>query len=406
MESIFEGFSAYYLKDLSMKVSRGMTENALKGKFNGGTPTFGYYVDENKQIQLDPERAPIVSDIFNHYASGVGAKTILNDLLMQGVKNSQGKEPTYSFIINILKNRRYLGEYRYGETVVENALHPIIDINTFEKCQRKLNANKQRPAHFKTVDDKFLLTGKVYCGVCGSTMNGVSGTSSTGAKHRYYRCHTAQKHKTCKLKRISKNFVEDVVLNYTSQALNDDKIVEQIVTVCYDLQSVGSATLSELEKELKRTQKEIGNVMSAIKQGIITATTKETLLQLEQEKENLEINIARESIEKPVLSKEDIELWILKYGRRNLENIEDKQIFIDTFLNCVYLYEDKMVILLNYKDGEIALTFDEVTEILAQKENSDNRKDYQSSPLKAFGDPPATRTRDPLLKRQMLYRLS
>ena len=41
MESIFEGFSVYYLKDLSMKVSRGMTENALKGKFNGGSVTFG-----------------------------------------------------------------------------------------------------------------------------------------------------------------------------------------------------------------------------------------------------------------------------------------------------------------------------------------------------------------------------
>ena len=41
MESIFEGFSAYYIKDLSMKVSRGMTENTLKGKYNGGNPTFG-----------------------------------------------------------------------------------------------------------------------------------------------------------------------------------------------------------------------------------------------------------------------------------------------------------------------------------------------------------------------------
>ena len=48
MESIFEGFSVYYLKDLSMKVSSGMTENTLKGKFNGGNPTFGYYIDEDK----------------------------------------------------------------------------------------------------------------------------------------------------------------------------------------------------------------------------------------------------------------------------------------------------------------------------------------------------------------------
>ena len=35
MESIFEGFSVYYINDLSMKVSRGMTENVLNGKFNG-----------------------------------------------------------------------------------------------------------------------------------------------------------------------------------------------------------------------------------------------------------------------------------------------------------------------------------------------------------------------------------
>ena len=131
--------------------------------------------------------------------------------------------------------------------------------------------------------------------------------------------------------------------------------------------------------------------MNAIKQGIITATTKETLLNLEQEKENLEINIAKESIEKPVISKEDIKLWISKYAIMNLEDNRDRQMFISTFLNSVYLYEDKMVILLNYKDGEIALTFDEVTEMLEQKENSDNQSGYQSSPLKVFGGPSGTR---------------
>ena len=64
MESIFEGFSVYYIKDLSMKVSRGMTENVLNGKFNGGALTFGYRIDENKHFQPDPEKAPIVQDIF------------------------------------------------------------------------------------------------------------------------------------------------------------------------------------------------------------------------------------------------------------------------------------------------------------------------------------------------------
>ena len=103
MESIFEGFSAYYIKDLSMKVSRGMTENTLKGKFNGGGMTFGYMIDENKHFQPDPVHAPIVSDIFTRYASGEPIKSILATLKEQGVKTNHNKYPEYGFIANLLK---------------------------------------------------------------------------------------------------------------------------------------------------------------------------------------------------------------------------------------------------------------------------------------------------------------
>ena len=54
MESIFEGFSEYYVKDLSQKTGRGMTENALKGTFNGGTITYGYIIDKDKHFRKDP----------------------------------------------------------------------------------------------------------------------------------------------------------------------------------------------------------------------------------------------------------------------------------------------------------------------------------------------------------------
>lgn len=58
MESIFEGFSEYYIKDLAQKTSRGMTENTLKGKFNGGRVTFGYMIDDGKNFKKDPVTAP------------------------------------------------------------------------------------------------------------------------------------------------------------------------------------------------------------------------------------------------------------------------------------------------------------------------------------------------------------
>ena len=54
MESIFEGFSVYYLKDLSMKTSRGMTENVLKGRYNGGGVTYGISLTRTSNSSLTP----------------------------------------------------------------------------------------------------------------------------------------------------------------------------------------------------------------------------------------------------------------------------------------------------------------------------------------------------------------
>ena len=92
--------------------------------------------------------------------------------------------------------------------------------------------------------------------------------------------------------------------------------------------------------------------MNAIKQGIITPTTKETLLKLEQDKETLVINIAKERIERPILTKEQIKFWICGFESTDLDDISEKQRLIYTFVNGVYVYTDKMVITFNYEDGD------------------------------------------------------
>ena len=52
LESVLEGYAEYYSADLSEKVVRGMTENALKSKYNGGTLPIGYISEQ--YFQLDP----------------------------------------------------------------------------------------------------------------------------------------------------------------------------------------------------------------------------------------------------------------------------------------------------------------------------------------------------------------
>ena len=71
---------------------------------------------------------------------------------------------------------------------------------------------------------------------------------------------------------------------------------------------------------------------------------------------------------------------------------------IDVFVNSVYVYDDKMVIFFNYKDGEKLVDFESAKE--KTNPNPDNHKDYQSSSLSVIGGPSGTRTPDrPVMSR-------
>ena len=48
LESMLEGMAEYYSAELSEKVVRGLTENALKCKYNGGTLPIGYVIDSEQ----------------------------------------------------------------------------------------------------------------------------------------------------------------------------------------------------------------------------------------------------------------------------------------------------------------------------------------------------------------------
>ena len=92
MESMLEGMAEYYSAELSVKVIRGHTENALKCKYNGGTPTFGYQIDADRYYQLNPVTAPVVLDIFKMYDSGSTMKQICDHLNELGVTSVSGKK--------------------------------------------------------------------------------------------------------------------------------------------------------------------------------------------------------------------------------------------------------------------------------------------------------------------------
>ena len=117
LESVLEGYAEYYSADLSEKVVRGMTENALKGIYNGGTIPFGYMIDETRHYQRDPLLAPYVEQTFQKYADGATMTDLRDGLKAHNIKNSMGGEMSYNTIQRMLSNRRYIGELRLRDVV-------------------------------------------------------------------------------------------------------------------------------------------------------------------------------------------------------------------------------------------------------------------------------------------------
>lgn len=178
LESLLEGMAEYYSAELAEKVIRGHTENALKCKYNGGTPTFGYTIDSDRHYQIDPRTAPVVLEMFTRYDNGATMKEIRDYLNETGVTTVRGKAIDLNFVAVILHNRKFLGEYKYREIVIPNGIPAIVPQDLFDRVQDKLAKNKKAPARHKAEDD-YLLTTKLFCGTCGAMMVGESGTSST-----------------------------------------------------------------------------------------------------------------------------------------------------------------------------------------------------------------------------------
>lgn len=146
LESLLEGMAEYYSAELAEKVLRGMKENAYNCKFNGGTIPYGYYVDDEKHLQIESKTAMIVREVFELYDNGMTMKEITDTLNRKGLRNRKGNPFTISVVSKMLTNRRYIGEYKFKEIVVEDGIPAIISKNLFESVNKKLEANRKKPA--------------------------------------------------------------------------------------------------------------------------------------------------------------------------------------------------------------------------------------------------------------------
>ena len=277
LESMLEGWAEYYSVDLSEKIGRGLTENALKGKMNGGGLTFGYRM-KDQRLEIDEATAPVVVEIFTRYADGERMTDIAKDLTRRGIRTTQGNKITLNVVHYLLKNRRYIGEYKFRDMIIPDAIPPIVSEELFNRVQEIMARNQKAPAMRKAEDD-YILTTRLFCGKCGTFMVGESGKSHTGTVHRYYKCSHAKRKMGCDKKPVKKDWIEDAVIHYIMKIVMDDELIDHIADAILIILAQESSKLPQLNARLKEIETGIQNMLNAIQQGILTPSTKESLHQ-------------------------------------------------------------------------------------------------------------------------------
>lgn len=359
LESLLEGYAEFYSVELSEKIHRGQKENALKGLNNGGGIPLGYVLGSDKRLAVDPVTAPVVLEIFTRYAQGETVRTIVESLNERGLQTKRNKPYSMNSFNAVLKNRKYIGEYQYQDVVIPGGVPAIVPQELFDRVQARMEKNKRAPAMSKA-DEGFLLTTKLFCGKCGRLMVGESGTSHTGKKHYYYKCGSAKRKTGCTKKAVKKDWIENLVIEHTMRMIFDDTTLEAIAGMVLDVQARENTSLPALKEQLAQTEQGIQNMLNAMQQGIFTPSTKQRLEELEESKERLTVSILQEELQKPRLTKEQVLFFLHRFRTIDTTKQEQRQRLIDSFVNAVYVYDDKIILTFNYQDGTETITLDDI----------------------------------------------
>jgi len=180
------------------RVLRGMTARLQQGQWNGGTPPYGYTADKGALLP-DAQEAPVLRQLFATYLATKSLRQTALTLNGKGIPTKRGSRWSATSVRQILMNPVYVGKLTWGtrhrdpfthaltpgDPVIVDGVHePLIAQQTFDRAQAILHDNARPSPRAGRV---YLLSGLVWCGICGARCHGTS-QLKRGRLFAYYRC--------------------------------------------------------------------------------------------------------------------------------------------------------------------------------------------------------------------------
>lgn len=350
----------FYSENLGEDIKRTQADNAQNCRANGPAP-FGYKSDADGHFVIDEPAAKLIQEIFARIAAGELYVTIINDFNRRGLKTSRGTPWTKNSFQSILSNERYMGIYIFDGVRVPGGMPQIIEPNLYQEVQQAVKNRKK-----KSAASEYQLTGKLYCGECGEYMVGMCGTGKSGNVYYYYACSGHRNGSGCKKTSVGRDQIETAVAKSLCEKIMSDDIINQIADEVMDYQRKhkDNPEIKALEAQKADTEKSIKNILAAIEAGIITASTKARLMELEAEQTKITEQLAVLTTDQINVTRDQVVGYLKSYRGGDIDDKKYRMKLFQTFLTAVYVYDDRLKVVFDPLGGGnncVDITLDDIS---------------------------------------------
>lgn len=287
-----------------------MASRARRGLWNGGHPVLGYDSVGDGFLEVNKDEAEVVRLAFDRMLEVRSATKVSRWLNESGFRQKDyesrrrgkagGRRFTRPVVVNMLRNRIYLGEVKHKDEWFAGRHQPIIEERSFELVGEILEANKRGTRPGKSAIHDFVLTGLLRCGVTGYAL-----TSSTargrGKKYPYYRRvqKEAPTDDTEAVTNIAAADLEEIVLAVVEAGGQEPEVIEGAVEaanrIARDEAGPRLEQLDQLRVQLREAEREGERMLDQLLGlGLADSSTgKRRLTELESRQDDLRRGIAR-----------------------------------------------------------------------------------------------------------------
>ena len=206
-----------------------------------GNVPYGYYIDENKHMQIDEAKAKEVQDAYNYYE--------LHNNMMQTRNYLSDKYGyiTYTATRKRLTHEAYTGTYNG----IKDFCPAIISAKQYKNVQRLIGMNKKEYKP-KAPQEEYIFSGMIRCKECGGSFNS-NRIFRSGKCYKFYRCQRAKREKNCNNKYTlsEKGILEPYLLSHIKEELQNYKIRYEVKQASKDTADISSRLVkcrNKLEK--------------------------------------------------------------------------------------------------------------------------------------------------------------